>query len=99
MFRVIGFCMCLWMAMGCASLSYRTEHKEVRSGAYPGVRTDAQWIRDVSKDHSDEGLAGAMLDGLKFIVIPASTIDFPLSFVLDTVLLPVDLLTKEPNRQ
>ena len=91
------------MGTGCASLGYRTSasnNKVVSPGIYPGVRTDFLWIKEYAGDHPVEeySLAGPVLDVLKFIVIPVAVIDSPLSFILDTVLLPIDLWSRTSER-
>jgi uncharacterized protein YceK len=64
---------------GCSSIDARTGGTQ--SGLYPGVKQ--------SKENYDtHGSAGA--EG--FLVLPYVILDLPSCFVVDTVLLPVDLL-------
>ena len=56
---------------------------------YPGVRIDARQIADPSS------VRGVPPGGVVFF----SLVDFPFSAVLDTVLLPVDLACRSPEKR
>ena len=66
--------------VGCCSIGAHA-HPDERLGLYPGVRADA----DIVKRHPGEIVI------LPWFVYPFVVVDLPLSAVLDTVLLPIDL--------
>ena len=71
----------LVLCSGCASIMGHRPNTEARK-PYPGVRIDAQQIADPSS------VRGVPPGGVAFW----SIVDFPFSAVLDTLLLPIDLI-------
>ena len=76
----------IWSLSGCATYVYRTDGGA--EGVYPAVKTDFNMMDYVLNAHGGSPAS---------IAIPAVIllgIDVPVSAVIDTVLLPYDLLKK-----
>ena len=74
-------CFQILCGAGCASVITRTSpgHSFVSDGAYPGTRAAPQMIHDCRVDSSSD-------------LAVLFCLDFPFTFVFDTLLLPADLL-------
>ena len=78
-------------ANGCMS-TFAREDKRV-SGVYPGVRSWPSEMKSAFNPGEDP------LDALKPLEVPFLVLDLPGTCVLDTILLPADLLPKKtPSR-
>jgi len=74
---------------GCSSVLTRTDNKytTVQPGVYSSTRNDFKIMTSVTKrDYDSE------LKGVESAVFTFAALDTPLAFVLDTILLPFDLL-------
>jgi uncharacterized protein YceK len=74
---------------GCGSLGARLDHSLHGSGnlgVYPGVREDVKFVA--------KSPVQAFKEPLVIPFVPLIIVDIPLSFVLDTALLPSDLKEK-----
>ena len=83
---------------GCGSIGVRTEFPaEQRAAIYPGVVWDidsyAKFVNGGDKRMSQKSTLENL--GAVTITTVAIAIDVPLSFILDTILLPVDILQPE----
>lgn len=79
----------LFFLNGCASIMYRTNQDDdpVQPGIYPAVRSDTETLDALrTKDYDP------LLTGAEPIIFTLALIDIPLAFVLDTILLPYDIL-------
>jgi len=77
---------------GCASISARTKatyNKEI----YPGIKQENDNISE-ALDNSSVNIIGDMFE---FYSLPFYFIDWPLSFIVDTVLLPYDIIQTTQN--
>ncbi len=81
---------------GCASMTVRSDmdNPKITRGIYPAVREDVQWLAGVGSKNYDPLLTGA-----EPIIISLAIIDMPLAVVMDTVLLPSDLLRDKSNKE
>ena len=75
---------------GCVSLGQHFDSNgHVPPGVYPGLRSDVKFLtKDV---FSQRGGMDALLDSVEPFLIPVALVDIPLSFGMDTLLLPVDV--------
>jgi len=84
---------------GCASVSRRTKGEDsVSSGVYPGLRGDVEAMaRAFREDYraEDYSLAAPLLDGFEVFYFPVALMDTPLSFTLDTICFPFDIIPKQ----
>ncbi len=73
------------LSTGCASVGSRVkeDYTYIDKGIYPGVRGDISWLG---------GNLDPLLQGAELIIYPLAIYDLPIAAVLDTVLLPVDIL-------
>ena len=80
-FEIPAICLLVLCGSGCGSIVSRTGSQRgfLGNGVYPGVRATPQTLHDCRAD-SESDLA------VLFIL------DFPFTFVFDTVLLPADLI-------
>jgi uncharacterized protein YceK len=76
-FRLLPVCMLLVVAPGCAAIAAR--ERDGAGRAYAGVRDDVYYLT-----HPQEAD--------KPMLQPLNVVDLPFSFLVDTVLLPYDLV-------
>ncbi len=89
---IIAAALAIVTTNGCMSLSAREDMK--LTGPYPGIRTWSATVKHVmvSTDYTDP-----LGPAAKPVLLPILLVDLPLSFGLDTMLLPVDLLPKKSS--
>lgn len=79
---------------GCAFLGARTGHsRQAGSGVYPGVRLESETLREcLEENYGYREMAGVFDDGLEMMFTPFVILDYPATFALDTVCLPLDVI-------
>lgn len=80
-FFLVAFCL-----TGCISVLSRRESDVFR--VYPGVRND--WELLLESREQQTGGSHQLNEGLTRIITTVAIIDLPFSFIMDTVLLPLD---------
>lgn len=87
--KIIPLIIFTMLSGGCASVNVRSEidNSKIQRGVYPAVREDVQWITGVGTKNYDPLLTGA-----EPIILTLAIIDIPLATLMDTLLLPADLV-------
>jgi uncharacterized protein YceK len=83
--RLLPIFISVILITGCASVGSKVQedYTSVDKGIYPGVRGDISWLK---------GKYDSELQGAEPIIYPLAFFDLPIAAVLDTVLLPTDIL-------
>jgi len=92
-FKMALGCLLVAPLMGCASLlgnlSYSEFERDIESRVYIGTKIDGTFL--ASPFLLEPGGEGHQSYALSLLIWPFALVDLPLSFVLDTVLLPYTL--------